>query len=205
MKLLKGFKTAILVLSILILLPGCSTINKNNQNESYGTQEDQITSTSAGDEVKPEKSESKLFEDISEYTMENPKTYSNDEFRLSVDYPAAWEVLIDGKSSPDLPEGDPQHGISIYVDSNKSDLIYVYHQLGHIGLLADGFTSENFTTADRVKGKILYQKSEGNINIYLVLGDGFNGAIIKMSETSFEKNKDQVLGILKSIKIAEFE
>lgn len=205
MKWLASFKLVVLVLSILILLPVCSTINENNSNEPYGTHGNQITSTSTGDEVTLEKTESKLFADISKYTIENPKAYSNDEFKLSVDYPAEWEVSIDGKSSPDLPDGDPQRGISIYVESNKNDLIYVYHQFGHIGLLTDGFTSENFTTTAGVKGKILYQKSQENIKIYLVLGDAFNGAIIKMSETSFQKNKGQILGILKSIKIAEFE
>ena len=63
---------------------------------------------------------------------------------------------------------------------------------------------EDFTTTDGVSGEIRYEKSEGNVIIRLVLGDGyFYGAYIKMSESLFEKHKERVLAVLKSIKITE--
>jgi len=199
----------VLFVLILSLLSSCGLYNQSDKTKdpSMDTTSNQTISSSPTPAVNTtDATNSDLFSNIVDYTIENPKTYYNDEFKLSVDYPSAWKVyaekIIEGNEQS---EGNPQNGLFIYADSLKEESIYVYHQLGHIAIPPNGLTLQTFTTEEGVNGQILYDKSENDITLYLVLGAGFNGAIIQMSNTTFEKNLGQICGILKSIKISESE
>ena len=145
--------------------------------------------------------ESKLFSNLSNFKINDPKTYYNERFNFSVDYPAAWKSQSDNCAETDTVDGDPQSGIHIYIESDKSNWIYVYGQNGHIGIPPQGLESEKFSTDQGVRGDIMYSWSKGNVTIYLVLSDGFYGASINTSGKAFVKNKQYILGILKSIKL----
>ena len=185
-----------------VFLINCGEIDEFN--ESQNTKGNQNTSLLQTDEGKKEET-SGLFSGMDDYNVDNPKVYYNDQLKFGVEYPSAWEVYIEGDKVSDLPNGDIENGIFIYVDSNKNDSMYIYNDGAKIFVPRGGLTCEVFTTKDGVDGEILYEKSEGNMTIHLVLGAGFNGAFIKMSESSFEKNKEQVFATLRSIKISEDE
>ncbi len=204
MKCFNKLKPLMLVLSIIALISGCG-INNN------ATEITQIShaSLSTQAEALGEKSESILFKGITEYKLEDPKSYKNKEFDFSVDYPSTFEVaLADAPSSH--PDGSIDSGIIIYVGNNESnvadenDHIYVYHNLAGIGIRQDYTEEEIFKTDEGVEGKIYYLIYEGHLDICLTLGeDTYYGANINMSEASFEKYKEQIYGVLKSIKIPE--
>lgn len=145
--------------------------------------------------------ESKMFSNLSNCEIIDLKTYYNERFDFCVDYPSTWESLSDNVARSDTGDGDPQSGILIYIENDKSNWICVYGQNGHIGIPPQGLESEEFSTDQGVRGDIMYRRSEGNVTIYLVLSDGVYGASINTSEKAFEKNKQYILGILKSIRL----
>lgn len=96
-----------------------------------------------------------LLSGCGDFKIDNPKTYYDKRFEFSVDYPASWEILVNDDAETDSPDGDPQGGIYIYVDSNKNDWIYIYGQNSHIALPPEGL-GEKFLTAEGVSGYIYY-------------------------------------------------
>jgi hypothetical protein len=201
-----------------MLSASCDKADKANQtttqdNSSTTTQPDitqeadsqnESTSTPSEDESTPIPSEDEsngLFSDISDYEIEDAGTYFDERFQFSVDYPGAWETFINDNPDTDSEDGDPQGGIYIYINSNKGDSIYVYGQDGKIGLPIYGENSEEFSTNDGTIGRIKYMWSEGRITLYLVFDEKFNGVLLDTDEMTFDENKQQILGILKSIKI----
>ncbi len=226
------FKPVLSGLAIVILLSGCSISREDVATESLNTiasrtdakstQTAQTTQAIASQKTSPStesigtpktpsstqaeatQKESDIFSGIEDYKIENPKTYHDERFKFSVDYPAAWKVqLADGETIPPHPDGRPESGIIIYVDSNKNDWMYIYGAAGYVDPDWDLFTlrNETITTTDGVKGNFCYENIGGNIVISLVLEDAHHGANITMTEASFQKHKAQIYGILKSIKV----
>ncbi len=198
---LTKLKATSIVLVAVILLSSCSLNNNSIQTDSQNTQKI---------------SESKLFGGISGYQIDNPETYYDDEFKFSVEYPSTWKA---SKPNDELdtttPDGSPERGVSISVDNKEFfkpeeniylNSIYVYHAVGHIDFsqFEETLTKEVFTTTENVKGELSYVKKNGYLYIYLTLGEGaFYGAQIRISEDLFEKYKEQVYSILKSIKVTD--
>ncbi len=207
----------VLFVPIILLLSSCRSNNQSINTEGSNSQtitpntqctssDNQTTSSSTQTKNTTEEANLDLFSGVNDYAIVNLKTYYNDNFELSVDYPGDWDVYAEeSKVSDENSDGDPQNGIFLYADSIKDESIYVFHQMGHIVIPSEGYTTETFLTAEGVMGQILYEKSENEVTLYLVLGSGFNGVIIKMSDTAFEKYIGQIYGILKSIKISEIE
>lgn len=188
----------LIIFSIMALLQGCGA--KKNI-ESQDTQSTQMNPSSVQEDVK-NISETSLFSDISNFDIDNPKTYINQRFKFSVDYPESWKIQRDDSVYTGSPDGDPQSGVYIYINCNKDDTIYVYGQNGHIGMIGGyGMISENFKTSEGVTGDLIYSRSEGIITVYIVLEEGFHGVSIFADEKVFDENKQQILGVLKSIKI----
>lgn len=196
-----NYRNARFTASILILvavLSGCGIQDEMTQNETPNTPINAETSPS------PQLVEKQgLFSGIDEYSIDTPETYYNKEHDFSVEYPAVWDVFVeDPTAETDLPNGDPQNGINIYVESNQDNWIYVYGQHSHIALPPPGL-GDGFTTTEGVFGYIKEDSYTDEVRmIYLVLGgDRDVGAIIHVNEKVFDENKGQILGILKSIKI----
>ncbi|QNU67674.1 hypothetical protein EHE19_004155 [Ruminiclostridium herbifermentans] len=200
------------VLAIVILLSGCGTNNKISQTEPQNTQIS-LTTTSSN-QLKDTEEKSNLFGEISSSQIDNPETYYDDVFKFSVEYPSEWKTSKpNDEKDTATPDGNPERGISISVDNKEFfnseenvylNSIYVYHAVGHIDFshFENNVTKELFTTTDKINGELSYTERNGYFYIYLTLGDGaFYGAQIRISVDLFEKNKDQVYGILKSIKI----
>jgi len=82
----------------------------------------------------------------------------------------------------------------------------VYHSVGKIDLghFEEKVTKETFTTSDKVKGELSYVKRNRSFYIYFTLGEGaFYGAQIRVSEDLFNRYKEHLYGILKSIKVTD--
>lgn len=242
------FKPLIFAIIIVALLSGCSTNNEIgstastdtqiNENSSASTSDQALFSTQSKDTQNTQSATSttqsedtqqasipSLFSGISDYTIDNPKTYTMTEepSKFSVQYPSAWEVSTSSHANG-TPDGSLDAGIFIFFNSrnklvtdskkniitDKNEYIYVYgcmshgHFTGMWGLpnkTIGGVTGETFTTTEGVKGELLYEKRDGAITIDLSLDEECYGATLHMSEASFENYKAQILGILKSIKL----
>ncbi|HHV09827.1 MAG TPA: hypothetical protein GXX75_06070 [Clostridiales bacterium] len=193
---------ALLLLVFILLLSGCSKTNENNQIGIPDKQPDKISLSPAPTE-KINNTASGLFSDIDNFEISNPKTYYDERFKFSVDYPEDWESYAGNSSETDTLDGDPQGGIDIYINSIKDDWIYVYGQDGHISIpsYGEGEEREEFTTNEGISGIIRFIRSDGKVKLNLVLEKEFNGVIIEAEEKNFDSNKQQILGILKSIQI----
>ena len=196
-----------------------SQSTSSSSQSSKSTQSNPAASSSDQSSDTHEKTVSKLFGDISDYQIENPETYYDDVFKFSVEYPSAWKIPIPDKEINTVtPDGDPEKGVFISVDNKRFfkpeeneyfNNIYVYHAVGNIQFYnfedrINELTEEDFTTSENISGKIAYVKRKGYLYIYLILGEGaFYGARMIISDDLFDKYKDQVYGILKSIKVTD--
>lgn len=207
-------KPLLVALPVVILLSGCSLNNNDGQTEPQTTKISQTASLSDYAKDTKIEAESKLFGNLSNFKIEKPETYYNDKYKFSLDYPSDWKVAKpDPKTDTVSPDGSPEQGINISVDNKEFfdseknmyfNNLYVYHFVSHIDVSSfeDKLADEVFTTDDGANGQIYFNKRDGYLNIYLTLGEGsFCGAKINISEALFEKQKGQIYGILKSIKI----
>ena len=185
---MKKWFCLLLILSCSLVFSSCITTPPSIKNS--------ITSTTV-----PSTS-SILFGDVSDYSIENPITYQDTHFDFSVDYPSDWETAeSQWWPATSDSEASPDSGIVIYVEDNENENIYVFGQEGPV---SGNITSpqEDFITSNMDKGKLSFTKTDNEYEIWLVLGEGRHGAIIHVSEAYFTRNKAQILGILKSIKIS---
>ncbi len=100
-------------------------------------------------------------------------------------------------------EASPTGGISIYPGSDLEDRIYVYGQNGHIGTDYPGYKHEKFTTEDGVSGDLFIDDADGVVNLNLVLGTGFYGAIANIDKDLYKQYEKQIMNILSSIELLE--
>lgn len=130
------------------------------------------------------------------------KIYINNKFKFSVEYPKKWnaqdevyyEATVEHSASPD-------GGINIYLEDKKDEKIYVYGQDGHINFENHDFQRESFTTNNGLNGRLFSKEMDGKKVIYLILDEGFHGAYINIRSETFNQNKEQIMDVLKSIKI----
>jgi hypothetical protein len=165
----------IFVIAMVLLLPAC--INRSEEKES-----------------------SKSNANIS---VNNEKAIYNDaKFNFSVEYPKGWTSEVEKTwEATKEHEGSPDGGINFYLDGNKEDKIYVYGQLGHINIPEDDYKKDNFVTDTGIKGYLLSGEHDGRMQMYLVLGDGFHGAVVDVGLDSWTQNKEIIVKMFKSIKI----
>ena len=209
---MKKFRYALFVAAILLIFSGCSVISAKSSSSLSKPKSisSQLSSESAQSSsvISQSSSETKsaLFGNVTNYTISNPKTYTDKHFNFSVDYPAEWTAVEDKWNPPtSKSDGSPDNGINIYVDGNKNDWIYIKGQYGPMNGYLD-YPLEDFITKDMVKGKLSYKSIDGVYQINFVLiedesGQGYHGALIQVSQACFTRNKAQILGILKSIRI----
>lgn len=131
--------------------------------------------------------------------------YINNRFKFSVEYPKKWntkedifyEATAEHNSSPD-------DGITIYVDNDPNNVIYVFGQFGHINVGGDpGFIREDYVTNSGLKGNLFRGQIDGKEEEYLILNDGFLGAHVSVTSECFNRNEEVIVAILKSIKSFE--
>lgn len=129
-------------------------------------------------------------------------TYTDNLFRFSVSFPRDWKYSIEKSwNGTKTREGSPEAGITIYIDGNKTQNINVFGQVYLINVeLYSGFKSENFKSYSGIKGKLYKNVKDGKVEMYLVLYGETKGAHILMNTNFYNKYKNEITEILKSIK-----
>lgn len=129
--------------------------------------------------------------------------YEDEEFDFSVEYPSYWEgVPEETWVASEEREASPDGGINIYINGNEDDYIYILGQKGHWSKPNEnGYVEKSFSTIDGEKGIIYEQSDESEYIGYLVLEEGFHGAVMRMSKEIYEENQDTINKVLTTIKI----
>jgi hypothetical protein len=195
----KKLCSILVVTGMVILFSSCAagttTSKKSNQSGN-----DISTSSVA--------SKSKLFSGVDSSSLDNAKIYTDGHFNFSVGYPADWKVDIEKYcEATTSEEGSPDGGIDIYVEGSKSDTIRIFGQYGTVGTGIIDFTwtadtTENFVTSDGLVGHIYYNDDSGIKQAVLLLDDQ-HAVQLKVSDATFNRDKQQIYAILKSIKITK--
>ncbi len=186
-------KSSILTLFIVIcfLFSGC--YEKDNTSDNSYSNTDEITTKGSNSTLAEQTRDEETIN-------ENMKTYKNERFGYSVEYPENWSSKEVGtKETTSENELSPDGGIEIYPDKKEDERIYVYGQIGHINIPSVN-TQEEFVTNDGVSGTLYIDEYNGKKIMNLVLGEGFIGANINVSLDCFKQNEKQIADLMKSIK-----
>lgn len=196
---------SLLLLSFIMIIASCNKpASQDVQNTQDSTKPDIYESITVQDKGLFIEEEGKI------YILDNPKVYVDEKFRFSVQYPADWKTKIEETWEATAErEASPDGGINIYINGDENERIYVLGQHGHYYPVSKGenYKEDEFTTLDGVKGTLYYdspydyERSKGRKTIYLVLGEGFHGAYLTISDEILKQYNDEILSILKSIKI----
>jgi len=134
-------------------------------------------------------------------------TINNDtpNLEFSVTYPSNWktekELEIEGTS--DI-QASPDSGISIFIDDNEKNTIYIFRQQGHINIpLLESYTKEIFKTTSGLNGFLYRKIVDDRTEIILVFKKEFLGAILNIKTEDYNSNKALINNILKSIEIEQ--
>ena len=178
---LKWYKLITLMFLTMIIFTSCisekSTIKDNVENI-------------------PNKMEEKIEED------HNYKIYKNETYNFTVEYPENWKTLeAETYEGNEEYEASPDGGISIYVENDETEKIYIFGQSGKIAAETPNCEKKEFTTDNGTKGVLFITEDNNRYMIHLVLDEGFYGAALNLSKDCYNKNKDKIIRILKSIRI----
>lgn len=130
------------------------------------------------------------------------KIYKNKTYNFTVEYPKQWKVLESGQyDGNEEHEASPDGGILIYAENDETEQIYVFGQSGKISAETPNCEKKDFVTDNGVKGILFITETDDRYMIHLVLDEGFHGAALNLSKDCYNRNKDQIIRILKSIRI----
>jgi len=122
------------------------------------------------------------------------KTYKNDRFKFSVDYPDKLYAEI-------LQDTDIDGGIDIYINKDKNEKITIIAQNGTIAVPGlEDYEETVFETNAKLVCQ-MYEKLDGQYKDMWLIIDQFHAAHIEISKETFIKNESMILKILASIKI----
>lgn len=153
------------------------------------------------------KENSPQYEDLSG----DLKTYVNNRFKFTLQYPSDWQVKIDKPDINTATTGadiSPTEGISFYFNT-ENESMKVFGQNGQIGgYVNNSFEKSSFPTKSGLTGDLYTSKKDGRVNIYLLLDKteskyGFYVAHIDMSNENYAKYSKSLMGVLRSIKLIE--
>ncbi len=207
----------ILAYTLVIFITSCenapqsTSLNESTSKLSEPIITSQSTSSIADTTEKTEPSQSELFSDVSDYTIDDPVTYVSDDAHFTVQYPKDWDI----EPVPYVPatEGDDgslMWGVKIYIDGseNSNEFIFVYEGQGPASNYVK-YPRQDFITSNMTRGKLSYEivnVADGEYDIAICFNDYFlNGVLARISEAHFTAYKSQILGVLKSIEISGFE
>ena len=180
-----------------------SSTTTSSSNSFFSTET--VMSSPENTTSSSETTKSVLFGDVTDYTISNPITYTDEHAQFSVDYPSEWKTaVVPWEPATSDFEGSPDNGIKIFIEGNENEFIYVFGSEGK----ASGYLSypqEDFITKALLRGRISYTRQGEEYQVAVILDEGFHGAILHVGDACLTRNKAQILGILKSIKILSKE
>ncbi len=127
-----------------------------------------------------------------------------DHLKFSVDFPEDWTSMVEETwEATSEREASPDGGINIYIDGNVENKIYVYWQNGHISYPQGSDEKDIFTTDDGLNGELYEQAEDKRVKVQVIYGEGFHGAHVDVSEACYKHYKNEILEVIKSMKILE--
>lgn len=174
------------IIFICLFLPLLSGCNKKETSENNNAINNSCNGLTSEDEV---------------------QTYSDERFGFSVDFPTNWDSEASEILEPSVDsEGTPDSGVRIYIADEKDEYIYIFGQLGKIGITANENASEfetveELNTNTNLKGTYYLRKLDSNYELYYVLDEHNIGASASLTQENYEAYKGEIISILKSIRI----
>jgi hypothetical protein len=206
-KLLKKVLAVACIIALsIVFFQACAPSKQTNQDKGTLVEKTATESTVNNNEQEPKEnvSESNKAIERIEAAPKDMLKYTNSKYKFSVTFPKSWGHEFEKTwEATSQQEASPDGGIRIYIEGNKEEMIYVYGQNGHIGVFQEASKREEFFTDSNIKGELSSVSTDGKQDIHLVLGDGFNGAHVYVSEECFNSNKDEIFNLLKSIELID--
>lgn len=203
MNYLKKIIIGLSIITVIGSIYGCSSSTKLVPNSNT------TASPTATADVNT-KENSPQYEDLSG----DLKTYVNNRFQFTLQYPSDWQVKIDKpdiKTSTTGADSSPTEGITFYFNT-ENESMKVFGQVGTIsGYVSNGhdrFEKSSFPTKSGLAGDLYTSKKDGRVKIYLLFDKtpskyGFYVAHIDMSDENYAKYSKYLMGVLRSIKLIE--
>ncbi|NJD04532.1 MAG: hypothetical protein FIA99_18500 [Ruminiclostridium sp.] len=216
----KAFLGIFIVLTIIFSLSGCgykpdSTQTPGDTQITKKETDEAISATNTEATTEREvnlSTEITSSENVTDTKIVLDKTYRNDRFDFEFKYPGIWSFVeeIKNKTFPD-------HGAVVFIDNDSvsptpivnftdlKDYIRIYGQVSTPAL--SGEPTGEFVTDNGVKGKVYFKEIEGRQLTSIVFSNenGKHGygyaASVYVSKELYEKYKDVITRILKSIKL----
>lgn len=226
MKMIKYVFSILSFIICIILLTSCFP-NLKNTNQTITSSINQLrnNNTSSIDKKVISSEQTSHIQDkdslfgYSEYNEKKEwKQYINDKYvyYFSVKYPTSFKVIEDKYfEGTNKQEGSPDYGIKILVDGNENEKISISAQESTATFIDDCLKREKFITLSGATGDLQYSYYDNNKRIQVelilyysidyendVLNKSHHCVVIDMSKNCFDKNKDEILAILKSIEIS---
>ncbi len=143
------------------------------------------------------------MEEYSKYTFHYE--YVTGKQYFSFEYPRNWEVKEDQVSKGnELLDGTPDFGVTIYMDSDKDNNIYIFEGISPNMYRDKTYLEEDFIVDGTKRGKI-YSKEDNDTIYKLITFDdkGSNHAYrfshIRAEKKFYNKNKKRINKVLESI------
>lgn len=137
-------------------------------------------------------------------TVTAPYHYSDGRFDFQVDVPESWtieeDVLVEATEEQ---EASPTSGITISIDGNSEDRIYVYGQHGTIGTSYEGYDEEEIVTKAGEKGTLFRSEADGQVNVNFVHENRHYGVAVNVSVQTYQRLEEAILGVIQSLKVSE--
>lgn len=142
-------------------------------------------------------------EEFSKYTFHYE--YVTGKQYFSFEYPRNWEVQEDQVSKGnELPDGTPDFGVTIYMDSDKDNSIYVFEGISPNRYRDKTYLEEDFIV-DGIKRGNIYSEEDGSTIYKLITFDdkgenhAYRYAHIRSEKKFYNKNKKAIKKLLESI------
>ncbi|RKD22388.1 hypothetical protein SAMN02745883_00769 [Caminicella sporogenes DSM 14501] len=87
------------------------------------------------------------------------------------------------------------------MENDETEQIYVFGQSGKISVGTPNCEKKDFITDNGTKGILFITETDDRYMIHLVLDDSFYGAALNLSKDCYNRNKNRIIRILKSVRI----
>lgn len=191
-------KTSIIMLIFVLVLSSCSSKIENNKTTSINTnskisQTTQLVTPTKTITETPVKTPKPALLDYSKFDFKQKvKTYTNTQFKFSVDYPHNWNATTASNGGININPQNNEYVVINIVGIDKKPAITSFDE------------ESQFSSKSGIEGVLCSSKTSNNVEFNLYLNSkGPNKYYIASSlvvKLFFEEYQNEIYGILRSIK-----
>lgn len=135
-----------------------------------------------------------------------PYYYSDCGFEFQIDVPEQWSIQEDVLvKATEEQEATPTCGINILIDGNPEDKIYVFGQLGTMGINYEDYEEEEIVSKAGEKGTLFRLEFDGQFNMIFVQENRHYGVVVNVNIQTYRRLEESILGVIHSLIILEDE